>query len=51
MYKIDIKPLLRQGLNEILIMAANNDESGGRYNDTNNPAGLIFAGQFETRAR
>jgi hypothetical protein len=51
LYEIDIRPLLRQGHNEILIMAANNDESGGRWNDTNNPAGLLFACEFSTRAK
>ena len=46
-YTINIKPFLKQGNNEIKIAAANNDECGGKYDQTNNPAGLIYACTFE----
>ncbi|MDR2233564.1 MAG: hypothetical protein LBE56_10635, partial [Tannerella sp.] len=46
-YVKDIKPFLKQGNNVIKIAAANNDESDGKYDQTNNPAGLIFATTFE----
>ena len=46
-YKVDIKDYLKQGDNVIKIAAANNDECGGKYDLTNNPAGLIYACTFE----
>jgi|GEM_PF-5590694 len=52
-YKIDIKDFLKSGSNVIKITAANNDACvseaypQGKYDQTNNPAGLIFACKFE----
>jgi hypothetical protein len=49
LYEVDIKPkLIEGGYNEVLVVAANSDENGGRWNKDNNPAGLIFASQFTT---
>ena len=48
MYEVNIKGYLVQGYNEILIVAANSDDNDGIYDETNNPAGLIFASQFST---
>jgi len=47
-YTADIKGYLVQGYNSVVIMAANSDSNDGRYDKTNNPAGLIFASQFST---
>ena len=46
LYKFDLLPFLRNGANEIIILAANSDENNGRWNVDNNPAGLIYASKF-----
>jgi len=46
LYHFDLKPLLNNGANEIVIIAANSDENNGRWNVDNNPAGLIYASKF-----
>ena len=45
-YTAQIKDALQQGVNKIVVIAANSDENDGAYNMENNPAGLIFAAQF-----
>jgi len=48
-YEVDIYPYLRKGQeNRITIVAANSDENDGRWNLSNNPAGLIYACEFWT---
>ena len=46
LYKVDIFDELKQGKNEIRIVAANSDDNNGAWNVDNNPAGLIYACQF-----
>jgi hypothetical protein len=48
LYMVDIKEYLWQGANRIVLVAANSDENNGRWNKDNNPAGLIYACQFNT---
>jgi len=45
-YTVDIKPFLVTGDNTIEVLAANSDDNDGRWNTSNNPAGLIFATKF-----
>ena len=49
LYEVNIKPkLIEGGYNEVLVIAANSDENGGKWNKDNNPAGLIFGSQFSS---
>ncbi len=46
LYKVNIKPLLDQGKNKIVVLAANSNDNNGTWNKENNPAGLIFGCKF-----
>ena len=45
-YGYDIKDLLQPGFNEILLVCANSDEHEIGLNNTNNPAGALYACEF-----
>ena len=48
-YVADVAGKLKTGANMILIVAANSDTNGGRWDETNNPAGLLFACEFTSK--
>jgi len=47
-YVVDIAGMLKTGANTIVIVAANSDTNGGKWDETNNPAGLLFSCEFTT---
>jgi len=48
-YVADLAGKLKTGENSIVIVAANSDTNGGKWNETNNPAGLLFACEWTSK--
>jgi len=48
-YVSDVAGKLKTGANTIIIVAANSDTNGGRWDETNNPAGLLFSCEWTSK--